>query len=66
MDTSTEVSAAIKKQEKKIAESLIKKTHFSCQEIEKLLNLYRTTVVSGYPYILVHGDTIDSQLLSSF
>ena len=45
MDTLTEASASIKKQEKKIVESLIKKTHFSSQEIEKLLNLYRNTVV---------------------
>ena len=46
MDALTEVSASIKKQEKKIVESLTKKTHFSSQEIERLLNLYRTTVVT--------------------
>ena len=46
MESTTEVSAATKKQEKKIVENLTKKTHFSGQEIERLLNLYRTTVVS--------------------
>ena len=45
MDGPNEISAATKKLEKKIVESLIKKTHFSCQEIERLLNLYRSTVV---------------------
>ena len=38
-------STAIKKQEKKIVENLIKRTHFSGQEIERLLKLYRSTVV---------------------
>ena len=46
MENSTEVSAAIKKQEKKIVENLTRKTHFSGSEIERLLNLYRTTVVN--------------------
>ena len=38
------VNTVIKKQEKKIVENLIKRTHFSGQEIERLLTLYRATV----------------------
>ena len=39
------VTSSVKKHEKKIVESLSKRTHFSGQEIEKLLRLYRLTVV---------------------
>ena len=47
MSVVSEISAssAIKKQEKKIVENLTKRTHFSSSEIERLLNLYRKTVV---------------------
>ena len=40
-------TSSVKKQEKKIVENLTKRTHFSCLEIERLLRLYRLTVVSG-------------------
>ena len=40
-------TSSVKKQEKKIVENLTKRTHFSCHEIERLLRLYRLTVVSG-------------------
>ena len=47
MSVVSEISAssAVKKQEKKIVENLTKRTHFSSPEIERLLNLYRKTVV---------------------
>lgn len=47
MSVVSEISASstIKKQEKKIVENLTKRTHFSSSEIERLLNLYRKTVV---------------------
>ena len=37
----TEVSLMVKKQEKKMTDVLVKKTHFSSPEIEKLFQLYR-------------------------
>ena len=40
-------SSAVKKQEKKIVDNLLRRTHFSAQEIEKLLNLYRITMNSS-------------------
>ena len=40
------VSSTGKKTDKKIVENLSKRTHFSSAEIERLLNLYRRTVVS--------------------
>ena len=47
MSVVSEISAssAVKKQEKKIVENLTKRTHFSSAEIERLLNLYRKTMV---------------------
>ena len=49
MSVVSEISAssAVKKQEKKIVENLTKRTHFSSSEIERLLTLYRKTVVSS-------------------
>ena len=38
-------TSSVKKHEKKIVESLSRRTHFSSQEIERLLRLYRLTVV---------------------
>ena len=37
----SEVSLMVRKQEKKMTEGLVKKTHFNGQEIEKLFELYR-------------------------
>ena len=47
-------TAKIIKQEKKLVENLIKRTHFSSQEIEKLLNLFRATVVSFIQMTFLH------------
>ena len=46
MEATSDVSASVKKKEKKIVDSLIKKTHFSSLEIERLLNLYRNILVT--------------------
>ena len=40
-----EETPAQKKEEKKLVEKLLKKTHFSLLEIEKLLYAYRKTLV---------------------
>ena len=37
----SEVSLMVRKQEKKMTEGLVKRTHFTCLEIEKLFELYR-------------------------
>ena len=36
-----EIGLVLRKQQSKLGEALTKKTHFSCNEIENLLNLYR-------------------------
>ena len=55
-------TSTVKKQEKKIVENLSKRTHFSSQEIERLLRLYRLTVVrellSSFLYFLISAKNV--------
>ena len=59
MSVVSEISASstIKKQEKKIVENLTKRTHFSSSEIERLLNLYRKTVVRTNPLYIYRNSS---------
>ena len=63
MSVVSEISAssAVKKQEKKIVENLTKRTHFSSSEIERLLALYRKTMVSSLKVTIYNHNEIKTK-----
>ena len=44
----SEVSLLIRKQEKKVTEVLVKKTHFTHVEVERLFQIYRWSLKSTF------------------
>ena len=48
----SEVSLLIRKQEKKMTEVLVKKTHFTHIEVERLFQLYRYSLLDFMFYLI--------------